>query len=33
MDQDFVERMRKSLVDLKTEIITNLIAGNAALRT
>jgi RNA polymerase-binding protein DksA len=29
MDQDFVERMRKSLVDLKTEIISNLIAGNA----
>lgn len=29
MDQSFVERMRKSLVDLKTEIINNLIAGNA----
>jgi len=29
MDQDFVERMRKSLIDLKTEIISNLIAGNA----
>jgi RNA polymerase-binding protein DksA len=29
MDQNFIERMRKSLIDLKTEIITNLIAGNA----
>ena len=29
MDQNFVERMRKSLIELKTEIITNLIAGNA----
>ncbi|GAB1481854.1 TraR/DksA family transcriptional regulator [Treponema sp.] len=29
MDQDFVERMRKSLIDLKTEIISNLISGNA----
>ena len=32
MDQDFVERMRKSLIDLKKEIITNLIAGNADFR-
>jgi len=29
MDQNFIERMRKSLIDLKTENITNLIAGNA----
>jgi RNA polymerase-binding protein DksA len=32
MDQDFIERMRKSLVDLKTEIISNLMAGNADFR-
>jgi len=32
MDQEFVERMRKSLVDLKTEIISNLMAGNADFR-
>ena len=32
MDQDFVERMRKSLIDLKTEIISNLMAGNADFR-
>jgi RNA polymerase-binding protein DksA len=32
MDQDFVERMRKSLIELKKEIITNLIAGNADFR-
>lgn len=32
MDQDFIERMRKSLIDLKTEIISNLIAGNADFR-
>jgi RNA polymerase-binding protein DksA len=32
MDQDFIERMRKSLIDLKTEIITNLMAGNADFR-
>jgi len=32
MEQKFVERMRKSLVDLKTEIISNLIAGNADFR-
>ncbi|OHE59484.1 MAG: conjugal transfer protein TraR [Treponema sp. RIFOXYC1_FULL_61_9] len=29
MDQNFVERMRKSLIDLKTEIISVLIASNA----
>jgi DnaK suppressor protein len=29
MDQEFVDRMNKSLVDLKMEIISNLIAGNA----
>lgn len=29
MSQDFVERMRLSLIDLKNEIISNLIAGNA----
>ncbi|GHU74279.1 conjugal transfer protein TraR [Spirochaetia bacterium] len=28
MEQNFVERMDKSLSDLKTEIISNLIAGN-----
>lgn len=32
MDQNFIERMRKSLIDLKTEIITNLMAGNADFR-
>ena len=32
MDQEFIEKMRKSLVDLKTEIISNLIAGNADFR-
>lgn len=29
MDTEFVERMKKSLIDLKTEIISNLMAGNA----
>lgn len=29
MDQEFTERMEQSLIDLKTEIITNLVAGNA----
>jgi len=29
MDQDFIEKMRKSLIDLKAEIIANLVAGNA----
>ncbi|GHV89170.1 dimethylmenaquinone methyltransferase [Spirochaetia bacterium] len=28
MDQDFVSRMEKSLTDLKTEIISNLIISN-----
>jgi RNA polymerase-binding protein DksA len=28
MEQEFVERMNKSLTDLKMEIISNLIAGN-----
>ena len=28
MDQEFVERMKKSLIDLKTEIISNLMSGN-----
>jgi RNA polymerase-binding protein DksA len=28
MEQKFVERMNKSLTDLKTEIISNLIAGS-----
>lgn len=28
MDQEFIARMQKSLMDLKTEIITNLMAGN-----
>jgi RNA polymerase-binding protein DksA len=28
MEQNFVEKMSKSLVDLKAEIISNLIAGN-----
>ncbi len=32
MEQDFIEKMRKSLVDLKTEIIGNLMAGNADFR-
>lgn len=28
MDKEFVERMKQSLIDLKKEIITNLISGN-----
>ncbi|MDR0562890.1 MAG: TraR/DksA family transcriptional regulator [Spirochaetaceae bacterium] len=32
MEQDFVERMNKSLTDLKTEIISNLVAGNESFR-
>jgi len=32
MDQAFTDKMRKSLVDLKTEIISNLMAGNADFR-
>ncbi|MDL2229779.1 TraR/DksA family transcriptional regulator [Treponema sp. OttesenSCG-928-L16] len=28
MDQKFIQRIEKSLADLKTEIISNLIAGN-----
>jgi RNA polymerase-binding protein DksA len=28
MDQEFITRMDKSLIDLKKEIISNLIAGN-----
>jgi DnaK suppressor protein len=28
MDKDFVDKMKKSLLDLKTEIIQNLAAGN-----
>ncbi|MCA1949215.1 TraR/DksA family transcriptional regulator [Gracilinema caldarium] len=28
MDKEFVEKMKQSLIDLKKEIITNLISGN-----
>ncbi|HON13525.1 MAG TPA: TraR/DksA family transcriptional regulator [Treponema sp.] len=28
MDKEFVEKMKQSLIDLKKEIITNLVAGN-----
>ncbi|MDR0568360.1 MAG: TraR/DksA family transcriptional regulator [Spirochaetaceae bacterium] len=32
MEQDFVEQMGTSLVNLKTEIISNLVAGNETFR-
>lgn len=32
MDQDFTESMRASLIALKTDIISNLVAGNADFR-